>query len=97
VPPSLVAYDGDVPKPCLNKEEAGVSVFVPRVARRDNVDVLVCGARGLVVEVGDGQVYPLTSARVGRGEKEVESSVTAKTATLLSRDSELLEAQVEFA
>jgi hypothetical protein len=74
-----------------------VSVFVSRVARWDDVDVLVRGARGLVVEVGDGQVYPLTSARVGRDEKEVEPSVTAATATLLSRDSELLEAQVEFA
>jgi len=70
VPPSLVAYDGDVPKPCLDKEEAGVSVFVPRVARRDDVDVLIRGARGLVVEVGDGQIYPLTSARVGRDEKK---------------------------
>jgi hypothetical protein len=37
----------------------------------------------------------LASARVSHGEKEVESSVTAATATLLSRDSELLGVQVE--
>ena len=97
MPPSLVAYNGDIPTPCFGEEETGVSIFVLWVAHRDNVDIVVRGARGLVVEVGDGQVYPLTSARVGRDEKEVEPSVTAVTATLLSRDSKLLEAQVEFA
>ena len=66
----MVAYDGDASEPCFDEEEAGVSVFVSRVARRDDVDVLVRGARGLVVEIGDGQVYPLTSARVGCDEKK---------------------------
>ena len=61
MPPSLVAYDRDASTPCFDEEEAGVSVFVSRIARRDNVDVLVRGAGGLVIEVGDGQVYPLTS------------------------------------
>ena len=37
----------------------------------------------------------LALAQVGHGEKEVESSVTATTATLLCRDSELLVVQVE--
>ena len=61
MPPSLVAYDGDVPKPCLDKEEAGVSVFVSWIACWDDMDVLVRRAGGLVIEVGDGQIYPLTS------------------------------------
>ena len=54
MPPSLVAYNGDIPTPCFNEEETGVSVFVSRVARRDNVNVVVRRTRGLVVEVGDG-------------------------------------------
>jgi hypothetical protein len=59
------------------------------------VDMWVYRAGGLVVEVGDGQIYPLAFAQIGRGEKEVESSVTAAMATLLSRDLELLVVQVE--
>ena len=70
MPLSLVAYNGDVSTPCFDEEEAGVSIFVLRVAHWDDVDVLVRRAGGLVVEVGDGQVYPLTSARVGRDEKK---------------------------
>ena len=54
MPPSLVAYNWDVPVPCFDEEEAGVFVLVLWVARWDNVDVQVYGAGGLVVEVGDG-------------------------------------------
>jgi hypothetical protein len=54
VPPSLVVHNGDVSTPCFDEEEVGVSVFVSRVACRDDVDVLVHRAGGLVVEVGDG-------------------------------------------
>ena len=54
MPPSLVAYNRDVSTPCFNEEEAGVSVFVSRVACWYDVDVLVRRAGGLVVKVGDG-------------------------------------------
>jgi hypothetical protein len=62
VPPSLVAYNRDVSTPCFDEEEAGVSVLVSRIAHWDDMDVLVRRAGGLVVKVGDGQIYPLTSA-----------------------------------
>jgi hypothetical protein len=56
----LVEYDRDISTPCFDEEEAGVSILVSRIARWDNVDVLVHRAGGLVIEVGDGQIYPLT-------------------------------------
>jgi hypothetical protein len=84
VPLSLVAYNGDISAPCFDEEETGVSILVSWVTHWDDMDMRVYGAGGLVVKVGDGQIYLLAFARVGRGEKEVESSVTAATATLLS-------------
>jgi hypothetical protein len=54
MPLSLVVYDRDISAPCFDEEEAGVSVLVLWVARWDDVDMQICRAGGLVVEVRDG-------------------------------------------